>query len=362
MAQNSSIEWTGRTWQVTAGCSRASPGCQNCYAERMAGRLAAMAKKDIGDGRDPGKKGVYLKVVNGGAVLGPKSGWNRNVVILPENLGEPQTWRKPQMVFVDSMSDLFHEQVPFDFIHEVMGVIAARSYHTFQVLTKRTDRMAQYFEQFTLADVYAHCLSLERSERAGSESPHYYLRALLRHNDAVELGETDIPAPFMPKQWPLPNVWLGTSVENQEWAEKRIPHLLKCPAAVRFLSCEPLLGPIDFNALGDGPWNYNALSGLRENPYGDVVDREYGAHVDWVIVGGESGGGARPMTLGWAKDIVRQCKAAKVKVFVKQVGAKPVNREGQRCTKVKDSKGGVMSEWPAELRIRQMPVGGTRVA
>lgn len=160
------------------------------------------------------------------------------------------------------------------------------------------------------------------------------------------IGNVSTKAP-----WPR-NAWLGITVVNQEEADRDIPKLLAVPAPVRFLSCEPLLGPIDLSCI---PWN----------PGRDVVDDPSegfdalrymsGPHIDWVIVGGESGPRARPFVLGWGKEIVRQCQTARVPVFVKQVGARPVNREGERCPHIRDPKGKVMEEWPQELRVRQFP-------
>ena len=151
--------------------------------------------------------------------------------------------------------------------------------------------------------------------------------------------------------WPL-NIWLGATIVNQAEADRDIPKLLAVPARVRFLSCEPLLGPLvlrKINVLGHG-W-YDCLQGWRE--CSDWGGREN--LIDWVIIGGESGPGARPFTLGWAKDIVRHCRASGVPVFVKQVGSNPVNREGERCPHIRDRKGKVTEEWPEELRVREFP-------
>ena len=155
--------------------------------------------------------------------------------------------------------------------------------------------------------------------------------------------------------WPL-NIWLGATIVNQAEADRDIPKLLAVPARVRFLSCEPLLGPIDL--ARPGPWS----TWLEPCGYYCDHDDNGGGHrpgrslIDWIIVGGESGSGARPFTLGWAKDIVRQCRASRVPVFIKQVGSNPVNREGERCPHIRDRKGKVMAEWPEELRVRKFPV------
>ena len=253
------IEWVqnqdgtkGETWNPVTGCTKVSAGCKNCYAERMARRLAGRA----GYPEYPNHFGVTLR---------------------PDRLEQPLRWKKPRKIFVCSMSDLFHKDVPLEFILEVFDVIRKSPRHTFQILTKRADAM----------------------------------------NAALSSGLPD----------PLPNVWLGTSVENQEQASERIPHLLSTPASVRFLSCEPLLGEIDFNACSAWHPHYN-------NMYLD------GMH--WVIVGGESGPGARPMNLDWARIVVGQCREASVPVFVKQLGGHP-------------NKHADMFYWPADLRAREYP-------
>jgi protein gp37 len=227
----SAIHWTDATWNPVTGCSRVSPGCEHCYAEALSLRY----------------------------------GWSRlpwtaphaaeNVVLHPERLGLPLRWRQPRRVFVNSMSDLFHERVPEAFIEEVFRVMAAAGWHTFQVLTKRPARM-----------------------------------------HAVVASDTFASAVGGAHGWPLPNVWLGTSVEDQRRADERVPLLARTPAAVRFLSCEPLLGPLDL-----APW----------------LDR-----LGWVIVGGESGPRHRPMDPDWARALRDQCAAAGVPFFFKQ-GAGP---------------------------------------
>lgn len=246
MAENSKIEWTDATWNPVTGCTKVSPGCAHCYAERMSKRLA-------------GRCGY------------PKDDQFR--VTLHENrLSEPLHWRKPRMIFVCSMGDLFHEDVPTEYIAECFGVMHTASQHTFQVLTKRPERMLDY-------------------------------RRLL--------------------PWPE-NVWAGVTCENQAMAELRIPELLKVPAAVRFVSIEPMLGPIDLAEwLGcdcitsDRPgWdNYEhtvLCQACEGSPYRD--------RIDWVIVGGETGPGARPMHPDWVRSIRDQCQSAGTSFFFKQWG------------------------------------------
>lgn len=250
------IEWTDETWNPVTGCDHVSPGCDHCYAERMAVRLAGRA--------------------------GYPADEPFRVTLHPDRLDQPSRWRKPRRVFVNSMSDLFHRDVPDEFIAEVFAVMGAAEQHTFQVLTKRPQRMARLLS-----------------------SPEWSARLVHDHG---------IPAAG---RGPFPNVWLGTSVENQRYAELRIPHLLATPAAVRFLSIEPLLGPI---SLRWAKWHDYYRDGWRER--GEVQDEYDGARrLDWVIVGGESGPGARPMHPAWVRTLRDHCTAAGVPFFFKQWGA-----------------------------------------
>ncbi len=226
MAQQSPIEWTEATWNPVTGCDKVSPGCAHCYAETFAERFRGVRGH-------PYEQGFDLQ-------------------LRPERLKQPLAWRKPRMIFVNSMSDLFHERVPEEYIASVFGVMQQASWHTFQILTKRSERLA-------------------------------------------DLADT-LP-------WP-DNVWMGVSVENQRWTT-RIDALRRVPAAIRFLSCEPLLGPLQLDLTG----------------------------IHWVIVGGESGHGARPMQPAWAHDIRAQCEAARVAFFFKQWGAH--NEAGRRVGKGK---------------------------
>ncbi|HSZ58475.1 MAG TPA: phage Gp37/Gp68 family protein [Tepidisphaeraceae bacterium] len=332
MSTNSSIEWTrgddgtpGCTWNPVAGCTLKSPGCKNCYAMRMAARLEAMGQE---------KYAGLTKKVNGRYV------WTGKIHLDEESLSAPLGWKKPRRVFVNSMSDLFHPDVSFEFIDKVFAVMALCPQHAFQVLTKRPERMAQYLSNDNVGaardGATRRRIVLEMHRYNAPPAPQEWRECSAR----VHYGHG----------WPLPNIWLGCSTEDQTRADERIPHLLKCPAAVRFLSCEPLLGTIDLSR-----WFFTSKPAPpREAIYDDRQTwDESGIH--WVIVGGESGPNARPMVLGWAKDIVRQCQSAGVPVFVKQLGAHPVNREGQRCPKIKDRKGADPAEWPAELRVREFP-------
>lgn len=273
MSDKSGIEWTDATWNPTTGCTKVSPGCKNCYAKHQAWpRLAAM------------KTGVYS---------GRKF---EDVQCHPERLDQPLRWKKPRMVFVNSMSDLFHDDVPDEFIYDVFAVMAQCPRHTFQILTKRPARMrAVMATPFTAIDRRACALSD-------------------RHN--VEDWEGN---------YPLPNVWLGVSVENQETANERIPLLLDTPAAVRWISAEPLLTPLTFR------WAvWRPLSRTRSTEHLDGL-RE----LDWVVVGGESGPNARDMNPDWARSLRDQCHEARVPFFMKQMARKaPI---------------------PADLQVRQWP-------
>ena len=200
------IEWTDETWNPISGCSRVSPGCEHCYAERMDHRLRGVAGEEWRPWTAP--NAAY------------------NVRLYPERLEAPLRWRKPRRVFVNSMSDLFHEEVPDEYIDRVFAVMALCPEHVFQVLTKRPERMRDYL----------------------SESPRVPTSTEYRVDEAMDgiCGERGWHSPGL-QAWPLPNVWLGVSVEDQRRADERIPLLLETPAAVHFLSCEPLLGPIDLS-------------------------------------------------------------------------------------------------------------------
>jgi len=214
MANQSNIEWTEATWNPVTGCSKISAGCKNCYAERLAFRLQAM--------RNP-------RYVNG-----------FNVTLHEDIVDLPKRWREPRLIFVNSMSDLFHEEVPLEFIQRLFATMRDCSQHTFQILTKRSERLRKLASQI---------------------------------------------------DWPA-NVWMGVSVEDSR-VFPRIDHLRKVPAAIRFLSCEPLIGP---------------LAGI------DLTD------IHWVIVGGESGPGSRPMQIEWIREIFRACRRENVPFFFKQWG------------------------------------------
>lgn len=356
------IEWTDRTWNPVRGCSRVSPECDNCYAMGQAHRFSG-----------PGKAYEGLTVIRNGEV-----DWAGHARFVPEMLGEPLTWREPRKVFVNSMSDPFHHSVTDDQIAAMFGVMAACQHHTFQLLTKRADRAREWYEDFDgdymraagLADEF-----LRVSSSVGKEAAKLAGKLYGHFDD--ELGESELP-------WPLPNVWLGTSCGNQKAADERIADILQCPAAVHFISAEPLLGPLQLYALSDGSWydreganRYNALTGTAWwSPEGDH-GLAGGPKLDWVIVGGESGRGARPCEVAWIESVIEQCRSYNVPCFVKQLGSRPVvagaedlipsgwspavreelhAADGQdREIKLEHSKGGDPREWPFRLRVRQFP-------
>lgn len=299
----SKIEWTDRTWNPVRGCSLVSPGCTHCYAMKTAHRFSGEGKPYEG----------LTTLTKGGPV------WTGKVRLVPELLDLPLRWRKPQRVFVNSMSDLFHEEVPDEFIDQVFAVMAisgvARSrctrrdcdqegfdcewggatprpmpIQTYQVLTKRQQRMHSYLNASDVRD---------RVLRATGTIGWWWTDSILR---AI--------------RWPLPNVWLGISAEDQTRLDERLPLLLDTPAAVRFVSAEPLLGPLDF---------YHLLGDRNASPHCDAQGRA----ISWVIVGGESGPGMRRCDVAWVCDIVRQCQRAEVPVFVKQDSGPKPGKQGR---------------------------------
>ena len=364
----SSIEWTDRVWNPVVGCTPVSPGCLNCYAARMAVRLEGIGAR--GYEATALESGATRRIaeVRGANDLESGGGGGRpvftgDVRLRPEKLGEPLKWRKPCRVFVNSMSDLFHEAVPDEFIRLVMAAMSFAGQHTFQVLTKRPERMAAWFAD--PANSLSACQAEWVAAGISDETPTGKHRIGRCGSDGSINGTCRGVGDG--NHWPLPNVWMGTSVENQAAADERVPHLLLCPAEVRFLSCEPLLGRVDLSAFFGGPY-----VGLP----GDVVHKWYNFGIGWVIGGGESGPEARGCEIADLRALRDQCRAAGVPFFLKQLGARPVLAsvydtgldwpEGTRFTRceggpwgrsivLKDKKGGDPAEWPEDLRVREMP-------
>ncbi len=307
------IAWCEETWNPITGCTPISPGCANCYAKRMANRLR-------------GRHGY------------PKDEPFR-VTFHADKLGQPLHWKKHRKVFVCSMGDLFHDDVSNGSILDIWRIMRNAPQLTFLVLTKRPQRTLKWFERWADTKEADYEPKLARGPDA-VRKVHTCGRSMLFADMIEGWGIPPEGAAYPPYDWmegmwnwPLifPNVWLGVSCENQEWADKRIPELLKIPAAVRWLSLEPLLGPIDF-------WNEKyiecpqckktALAGLdprRPLGMGPTAcfhcgsPRNIKGQIDWVVVGCESGPGRRPCKLEWVRSIVDQCTAARVPVFVKQI-------------------------------------------
>lgn len=293
MADRTTIEWTDATWNVIGGCTRVDEGCRNCYAEIMAARFSG-----------PGQWGEGLAQIVGQPGKTDHR-WTGKLRFNESALDKPLRWRKPRRIFVNSTSDLFHQWVPDKWIDRVFAVMALCPQHTFQILTKRPERAREYLAGLGAAG------PLDIFVRGGGR----LLKAAeysTRNSARVE---------FQPVQrWPLRNVWLGTSISDQASADLRIPHLLNTPAAVRFVSAEPLLGPLILDDMCDGWKFYDALRG---NWWHDSEPPriEHGKpRLDLVIVGGESGPGARPMHPDWARSLRDQCEAAGVAFFFKQWG------------------------------------------
>jgi protein gp37 len=285
MSGRTGISWTDRTWNPVVGCTKVSQGCKNCYAKTIHDRrhAAALAGKDIAP--------QYAQPFE-------------TVQLMYDRLTDPLSWRDRSRVFVNSVSDLFHESVPFEYIDLVFGTMLLASRHTFQILTKRPDRMREYFAR--LAAHRHNWPPVIQLHQATSE--HFFgskvrrtRKDVVRIDRAAFYGHKHTP-------WPLKNVWLGVSVENQAAADERITLLLQTPAAIRFLSCEPLLGPIDVSVY------------LEEDGY---IDDEYVRPIDWVIAGGESGSAkqhVRPMHPDWARSLRDQCVTNFVPFHFKQNG------------------------------------------
>ena len=298
MADRTAIEWTDATWNPLRGCTRVSEGCRNCYAEIMAARF-----------NGPGQWGEGLATMTRVHHTGKfDHRWTGKVVQAPKDvLTQPLRWKRPRRIFVTSTSDPFHESVPDDWIDRIFAVMALAPQHTFQVLTKRPERAWQY-------------LAASRSSVVCREAFDLVCEDHIR-NPNSRLGNQCIMTGDIPhlRDWPLPNVWLGTSIEDQATADARIPCLLMTPSAVRFISAEPLLGPVDLTRLDTvDDCHTNALSGKTCGPV--PTERFTHPRLDWVICGGESGPGARPMHPDWARSLRDQCQAAGVAFFFKQWG------------------------------------------
>ena len=321
MSDRTAIQYVDATWNPIRGCSPVSPGCANCYAARQARRFA-------GDGLPDGAPGPYHGLVEGAR-------WMGAIRIVEDALTQPLRWRKPRRVFVCSMSDLFHERVTDEQIAAVFGVMARARQHTFLLLTKRAERMRKWSEWL----------------------------------------ESEVA-------WPLANVWLGVTAETAEHLERRSELLQMVPAAVRWLSLEPLLEEVSVRGvlLGNGRRGLHVTSteglvqvaacecghghGFTRCPNTGGVTarcgtrgcacpgfrRELGHGIHWVVGGGETGPGARPCRVEWIRRVVDECHATGTPVFVKQAGARAMVAPALR-----HRKGANPSEWPKDLRVREIP-------
>lgn len=329
MSGESSIQWTDATWNPTRGCSIVSEGCHNCYAMKQAHRFSG--------------EGQWAEGLTKATRSGPQ--WTGKVYLNQPTLswplgygGHPDAIKedRPTRIFVNSMSDLFHESLSDEDIAHVFAVIGMNTQHTFQVLTKRSRRMREFCSK--LGRHHEIDIVSLAAKRIRPEGPAFFWK----------LG---------PNGWSLPNLWLGVSAENQERADERIPDLLATPAAVRFVSAEPLLGPIDFNRL-PRPFEFHA------SPHGWMAWLAKRLH--WVIIGGESGPHNRQFDADWGRDILNVCLPAGIATFFKQMGSgwsrhtdigrgRHISDSAGTDFIVRDSKGGDMAEWPDDLRVREMP-------
>lgn len=347
------IEWThrpgtvGRVWNPVTGCTKVSEGCRHCYAETVATRFWGTQYPDW-----PARPRRFT-----------------DVLCHEDRLNAPLSWWKPATVFVNSMSDLFHEAVPDEFIDRVFAVMALCPGHTFIVLTKRPERMRDFLLALDAADGDVRPIIPARIVDAGD--------GVMLKDDPRQLS-WDFPA------WPLPNVWLGVSVEDQVTADKRIPLLLQTSAALHLVSAEPLLGPVDltkeyFALRNGGRYPFPMLAPEPRTPVIEILD--------WLIVGGESGPQARPCDVAWIRSLVSQAKNAGVPCFVKQLGSFPlvpacrdsyhnwsgaigVTRDDTKMFRAYDDtrwrvllssrKGSYSSEWPHSLRVRKWPLDARR--
>ncbi len=369
MGDKTAIAWTDSTWNPLVGCSRVSEGCRHCYAEQVAHSLV----KRFGSEK---YKGLTRETPMG------EARWTGEVRLVEKDLGLPFRWRRGRKIFVNSMSDLFHEDVPNSWIATIFGVMALSPRHTFQILTKRPRRMLEWTRDLVgrnpadalIAQIGA-AIDDEVGEDLWAEDWDCILSNYINGWSRFK-GEPDDGNPLdgTVKRWPLPNVWLGVSVENQETADARLPLLLQTPAAVRWCSYEPALGPVDFR-----PWIHPRCQGCGAYrdagdeahagvyPTGDPEYPEQGytcgpidPALSWLVVGGESGPKARPFDPRWAMAAQAQCAAAGVAFFMKQVGDHPVfpYPEGSSIMvpwKPKKRGGSDPAEWHESLRVQEFP-------
>jgi protein gp37 len=347
MGLKTEISWCDSTWSPVRGCTRVSEGCRHCYSERMAARgLPGL--------RSPTTGCDFAS----NTISGPR--WSGRVELIESQLEIPLHWKKPRRIFVNSVSDTFHEALPDEAIDRIFAVMALCRQHTFMVLTKRAKRMREYLSDLSY-----------RTEVVGIEAEHRsgWDRYMRGSDETTGSGDDMLP------RWPLPlsNVWLGVSVEDQATGDARIPLLLQTSAAVRFISAEPLLSAIDFSRymsdnLQDSAWGSETEAGGRDGgllqPQKQSRQRtESAGSISLILLGGESGPGARRCRVEWIRSVVEQCREAGCACFVKQLGAHvggdwpefPGYDPEINGYPIRHRKGGDPEEWPSDLRVRQMP-------
>lgn len=372
--RNGGISWTDATWNPIRGCSRVNASCVHCYAERVAMRFS-------------GRGMPYEGLVRVSKKDGKPLGWSGDVRLVPEHLADPLRWKRPRRVFVNSMSDLFHEQLPMETIARVFAVMALCPAHTFQILTKRPKRMRGLLcSELFWQDV-------DRAISTTPFGPHEPASQKSRIDRALDLLMEIV------ERRALPNAHLGVSVGCQSEADEMIPALLDTPAAARWVSQEPQHGPVVYRdewlhigrcrAVGPAPERFRCgmpagHEGDDGHPHTALVPTGapwFGRPaLDWIVVGGESGPGARPFDLAWARSTIAQCKEAGTACFVKQMGSKPVGNFCDSCdgrgrvgegrdwggicemcggvpvqAVLSDRAGADPAEWPSDLRVREFP-------
>lgn len=332
MGTKTGISWTSATWNPIRGCIRVSEGCRFCYAESVAARFS---------GPDAPYAGLAKWVQPAGADK-PEARWTGQVMLVEKHLEDPLRWRKPRMIFVNSMSDFFFEKIPTEYRDRMMAVMGLAQHHTFQVLTKRAGLMHGYLSDPEMPARVLAAAELLKPSALWNGSMHQ-----LRY--------------YFEEGRPLPNVWWGVSAEDQETADERVSLLLDTPAAVRWVSYEPAIGPIDFeritHSFAGEAHRIDALRGhLFIEGYEDAAEGI--APLDWIVIGGEShreSSKARPFFLDWARDLVRQSQGDGVHtaVYVKQLGSNPVNSFGLRM--LFPGKADQPEDFPEDIRIQNYP-------
>jgi protein gp37 len=323
MSKDSNIEWTENTWGLVTGCEFAGEECINCYALKDSWRLS---HNPIIKVSEPYRDTV-IKTANG------KKQWSGVIKCHPDRLKWVLKWKQPSKIFVCNMADLFHKEVPDDFIDLAFAYMAIANHHTYQVLTKRAERMYKYFTVESAQRVSRIYHQLLLDGVAGKVKQDY----VKRHCMVFDIDEW----------WPMSNVWLGVSAGTQKAADERIPFLTETPAKVRFLSCEPLLEELDLSEF----LNIDYYVPTMQTP--DDSGVLYYNAIDWIIAGGESGPHSRVCHIEHLRSLTHQCQKAQVRIFIKQLGAKPLLNNAPY--KISDKKGGILTEFPEDLQIRQFP-------